>query len=228
MSQKSVINPSIANIYSLTPLQEGMLYHKLANSESTSYVIQNRFEVSGDISEETIQQALKLLVMRHEVLKTSIVHEKLAVPRQVILKNREAEFETINLSGLSESSIPANWRKSRGLMSSAAFDLQQDSLLRIKLVALGHARCKMIWTYHHIIMDGWCLSLLYGDFKRYYKLLRSGRSMTDMERMVTQEKQQTAAYGEYIKWLGQQDKELGLSYWENCWPIMTKRQKSSR
>ncbi|HEU4963915.1 MAG TPA: condensation domain-containing protein, partial [Bacilli bacterium] len=213
MSQKSVINRGIANIYSLTSLQEGMLYHKLANAESTSYVIQNRFEASGEISEDIIKQSLQLLFLKHEVLRTSIVYEKLATPRQVILKNREAEFERIDLSGWSEREQIEQLEAIERLDVERGFDLQQDSLLRIKLVVLGPTCYKMIWTYHHIIMDGWCLPILYGDFKRYYDLLQSGRSMADMERMVAVEKKQTAEYGEYVKWLEQQDLELGLSYW---------------
>ncbi|SMF88803.1 Non-ribosomal peptide synthetase modules and related proteins, partial [Paenibacillus uliginis N3/975] len=214
MSQRSVINPTIANIYSLTPMQEGMLYHKLAHGESTSYVIQNRFESSGYISEATTQQALKLLFMRYEVLRTSIVFEKLEAPRQVILRNREAEYERIDLSELCEAEQVSRLDEVARLDVERGFDLQRDSLLRIKLIALGHDRYKMIWTFHHIIIDGWCLSLLYGDFKRYYDLLEIGRSMSDLERMIAGEKKRTAEYGEYLQWLERQDKELGLSYWE--------------
>ena len=214
MSQRSLINPTISNIYSLTPMQEGMLYHKLANGESTSYVIQNRFEVRGDISEDTIKQALKLLFIRHEVLKTSIVFEKLEAPRQVILRNREAEYERIDLSEWCETEQIRQLEEVARQDVERGFDLQRDSLLRIKLIALGHDKYKMIWTYHHIIMDGWCLSLLYGDFKRYYDLLRFGRSMGNLELMIAEEKKWTAEYGDYLQWLEKQDKELGLSYWE--------------
>ncbi len=134
MNKKNIINPLIANIYSLTPMQEGMLYHNIADGKSTSYVIQNIFELSGDVYEERIIKVLKVLVTRHEVLRTAIVHEKLAVPRQVILKNREAEYERIDLSGLSESEQEKKIADNRlPIAIGKTIDKQKTLTLKLKI-----------------------------------------------------------------------------------------------
>ncbi|HEU4963916.1 MAG TPA: non-ribosomal peptide synthase/polyketide synthase [Bacilli bacterium] len=203
----------MADIYSLVPLQEGMLYHYLVNSDTTEYFVQNVFEVTARLNEQTIRQALKLLVMKHEVLQTAVAFEKVAVPRQVVLKNREAEFVQVDLSTLSETEQSERVAELAALDVQRGFDLQQDPLIRVTYVLLDETRCTMIWSYHHIIVDGWCGPLIYEDFKRFYHLLDKGTSLSDMEQLVLKEKNQTGSYGEYINWMEKQDKESGLSYW---------------
>ncbi len=213
MKKNGIINSSIENIYSLTPLQEGMLYHSLADSESTGYVIQNVFSLSGIINEERTIQALNLIVMKHNALRTVIVYEKLSKPRQIVLKSKEAEYEKLDLSGLNEQERTNKFEEIKTLDVKRGFDLQNDTLLRVKYVILGPDNVRMIWSYHHIILDGWCLSILFGDFIRYYNALCSGSSMDEMQKLISEEKKYTPEYGEYIKWLESKDKEEGIAYW---------------
>ncbi|WP_415471375.1 condensation domain-containing protein, partial [Bacillus thuringiensis] len=79
---------------------------------------------------------------------------------------------------------------------------------------LTHKKHILIWSFHHIIMDGWCLSLVLGDFLKYYEQLRNGMSMVEIENIIEKEKEKTAGYNEYVKWLESQDKEEGLKYWK--------------
>ncbi|WP_369814323.1 amino acid adenylation domain-containing protein, partial [Lysinibacillus sp. FJAT-14745] len=203
----------IVDIYSLVPLQEGMLYHHLINGESSEYFVQNVFDVNSSLNEQTIQRALKFLVLKHAVLRTAVVYEKLSAPRQVILKNRKVEYERIDLSGLNEDEQRVRVADLAAQDVKRGFDLQHDSLIRVKHIQLADNRHTMIWNYHHIIVDGWCGSLLQSDFVRFYNLIDSGRSMSDMEQLVSEEKNQTASYGDFIKWIEKQDKESALSYW---------------
>lgn len=61
MSSKMVLGSKIENIYSLTPVQEGMLFHKLMNGDSTAYVVQHRFELNGLINEQKVKEAIQLV-----------------------------------------------------------------------------------------------------------------------------------------------------------------------
>ena len=202
------------DIYSLTSLQEGILYHNIADGESTDYVTQIVYAFNGETEEAIIKQALKLLVMRHDVVRTAIIHEQLSKPRQILVNNRQVEYEKIDLSGLGKLEQEKKVAELAGLNLHRGFDLQHDSLLRVKYLVLSPTDRKIIWSYHHIIFDGWSTNMLFGDFVAYCNHLSNGRSMSDMERMVAEEKNQTAAYGEYVDWIEQQDRELGLSYWD--------------
>jgi len=185
------------------------------DSESTSYVLQSIYNISEEINEEIILKTLELLSRKHDVLRTIIMHEKMSQPRQVVLKKREIEYEKIDLTHLIESEQNEKISEIAKLDVGRGFNLQKESLMRMKYIDLNNASGKLIWSMHHIIMDGWCLSILFGDFKRYYEQLRSGKSMSEMERIVDDEKRETADYGEYIKWLEKQDKEEGLTYWND-------------
>ncbi|WP_042200931.1 condensation domain-containing protein, partial [Paenibacillus camerounensis] len=204
----------IEDIYALTPLQGGMLFHDIADKESTNYIIQSLFSIGSDVEEEYIQQALQLLALRHDVLRTAIVHENLSKPRQVLLHDREIGYERTDLSGLEQSEQAERIAAIAKGHIKRGFNLEQDPLLRVHYLKASEGSHKLIWNYHHIILDGWCLSLLYGDFNRFYRMLNEGSSRDELEQLVREEKKQNASYGEYIEWLEKQDQEQGLSYWE--------------
>ncbi|AIQ51349.1 hypothetical protein R70331_07375 [Paenibacillus sp. FSL R7-0331] len=204
----------IEDIYALTPLQGGMLFHDIADKESTNYIIQSLFSIGSDVEEAYIQQALQLLALRHDVLRTAIVHENLSKPRQVLLHDREIGYERTDLSGLEQPEQAERIAAIAEGHIKRGFNLEQDPLLRVQYLRASEGSHKLIWNYHHIILDGWCLSLLYGDFNRFYRMLNEGSSRDELEQMVREEKKQNASYGEYIEWLEKQDQEQGLSYWE--------------
>ena len=58
----------IQDIYSLTPLQEGMLYHYLSVPDSTGYILQNVYNMDFLLKEEYLKPTLKLLSERYDVL----------------------------------------------------------------------------------------------------------------------------------------------------------------
>ena len=79
------------------------------------------------------------------------------------------------------------------------FSLNRTPLLRLLLVRLEDDRYRLIWTYHHILMDGWSVSRLIGEVLRHY----SG-----------DEHEPVAAYRDYIHWLGQQAAEASEAFWK--------------
>ena len=94
----AIINSKIENVYPLTPMQEGMLFHSLLDTDSFEYILQDIFNMRMNPNTEFVKDALKLLSKRHEVLRTMFVHEKLKKPRQVVMTEREIECNFIDLS----------------------------------------------------------------------------------------------------------------------------------
>lgn len=209
------ISKLITDIYELTPMQEGMLYHYLLDNKTSKYVIQNVFNVNGMINEKYIQDSLGFLTQRYDVLRTAIMHENSEKPLQVLLKNREIEYKRIDLSALSVDKKNARIKKIAKEEIERGFDLQRDSLVRIVFVYYDNSNIKVIWTMHHIIVDGWCLPLLFGDFIRYYEMLQSGKNKEEIKEEIDKEKEDIGKYSEYITWLEKQDKVLALEYWRN-------------
>ena len=84
-----IVNNKIVNIYPLTPLQYGMLFHNLYETDSSAYVIQLELKIDKNMYPEIIKKALKLLSDKYSVLRTFFVYEKVKDGCQVVLKERE-------------------------------------------------------------------------------------------------------------------------------------------
>lgn len=198
----------IQDIYSLTPLQEGILYHRLADNESTSYISQDVYLIEGTPDEEFLRQGLHFLAKKYSVLRTSILYEKLSKPRQVVLKEREIEYNKVDITGYeSKREVILKNDIDRG------FDLQKDSLLRVTFITSKNMNY-LVWTSHHIILDGWCTSIIIGDFLSYYAQLVKGVQETEIEGRIENEKKETSEFSAYVNWLNDQDKEIAAGYWK--------------
>uniref|UniRef100_UPI000564D76F condensation domain-containing protein n=1 Tax=Ruminococcus flavefaciens TaxID=1265 RepID=UPI000564D76F len=197
----------VEKIYELTPLQAGMLFHNLKDRESTGYVVQSVYITEFEISSENLKEALRLLSKRYEVLRTSFVYEKIREPKQIVYAERVPELEILEVSE-EESKRIAKADIKRG------FDLSRDTLLRVKSIAIGNGKSKIVLTVHHIIMDGWCMGTLVRKLFKYYFRLEKGEKAEEIEKEISEERKQTEEYSEYIKWLGKQDADKAEKYWE--------------
>ncbi|MGC3655078.1 condensation domain-containing protein, partial [Pseudomonas aeruginosa] len=75
-------------------------------------------------------------------------------------------FEVLDWRGrsISDEALEQVAQQERG----KGFDLGQPPLLRVRLLRLGEVRFQLIWTYHHILIDGWCTSQLFGELLDLY------------------------------------------------------------
>ena len=195
------MDAKIEKIYGLTPMQEGILYHKLADEKSTAYVIQMAFAVAGALDAEKTRRSLGLLSKKYEALRTVFVFQgKSEKPLQVVMRDREIELNVVAAADPDEKERYKKADVARG------FDLTKDSLLRLAIIRAGEGACTLLWTAHHIIMDGWCFPLLLRDFFAFYAA--DGKSGA-----AEAETGPALPFSEYVKWLGAQNKKEALGYW---------------
>ncbi|WP_240480125.1 non-ribosomal peptide synthetase, partial [Paenibacillus fonticola] len=205
--------PEISGIYSLTPMQEGMLYHKLADEQSTGYVLQFKLRMKGKLQVVKVRESLSLLAMKHDVLRTVFFYNKVSKPWQIVLREREIECNVIDLSCSKEQDNEIMKIQQADILRG--FNLEEDSLLRATILRKSEEEHILLWSSHHITMDGWSLPLLFRDFVLYYEALTEGSTLSSLHERVREEAKGVVSYGEYIRWLEKQDREEGLSFWEN-------------
>lgn len=206
------MNNNIEAIYPLSPMQEGMLYHNLLDSSSSEYVLQNVILADGRLDQVLVKKSLKLLARKHNVLRTAIALTKNTGKMwQIILSDRNIEFNVIHLK---TSKVVDNVENLKIQDLCRGFDLQKDSLIRLTLININEGGCYLIWTAHHIIMDGWCLSVLYKDFLNFYVKLKRGINAVEIEKEIDKYHRENNSYEQYIKWLKSQDYNKGLTYWK--------------
>ncbi|WP_264936337.1 condensation domain-containing protein, partial [Paenibacillus sp. LS1] len=198
----------LERIYPLTSLQEGMLYHKVSEPSSTSYVVQVVYQMEGIINIETLKESLQLLTIKHDVLRTSIVHTQVSIARQVLLKHKNVEFSYLDLRNDPESSHA--WEKAKINDVERGFDLENDSLLRAVLVDYQENDTRLVLTFHHIIMDGWSMSLLVKDLLYFYTSILHGTSKEKLQQNLSV----PTSYGDYVVQLEAKDQASSLSYWK--------------
>ena len=195
---------NIKDIYTLTPMQEGMLFHSLVDT-SSAYFQQMSYRIAGELDVDKVEQGLQLLFDRYDILRTAFVHENQQRPLQVVLKERPPEFHYDELphdrpAEELERLVEDFKRKDR----YRSFDLTREVLMRLAVLRLGPAEYEFVWSYHHILMDGWCIGILVGDFLEIYRNLLAGRKA---------ELPEVKPYRSYLQWLEEQDKNMSRNYW---------------
>lgn len=156
---------NLKDIYPLSPMQAGILFHVLSDKDSRAYNPQHSFRISENINISALETSYKELLKRHEALRSVFVFKKVPEPLQLVLKMQKSAFyfeDLRNLPDLAEQEHYLKTYKQKDLERS--FDLSQDALLRISLFQLDNASFEMIWTNHHIILDGWSLGIILQEF----------------------------------------------------------------
>jgi amino acid adenylation domain-containing protein len=196
----------VKDIYSLSPMQEGMLFHYLMDRTSTAYFEQTCYRVSGEIDKVLFERAFNHLIQRYDVLRTIFIYKASQKPRQVLLKQRKAVVHFEDLSPLPENEKEIRVKEFKQKDKTVGFNLARDILIRFALLKRGERYYEVIFSFPHVIMDGWCTTILLKEMMVIYTGLKKG-TMPALPPVVP--------YRAYIKWLEKQDKKVGLHYWEN-------------
>jgi acyl transferase domain-containing protein/NAD(P)-dependent dehydrogenase (short-subunit alcohol dehydrogenase family)/aryl carrier-like protein len=197
----------IEDIYPLSPMQEGMFFHSESDKDSAVYFNQVSYRIRGNIDISLLQKSINLLFRRHDILRPLFIYQGFERPLQVVLKERQVDFYQEDLRGVGDTNekelIILRFREND---RRKLFDLSKDVLMRLAVFQLDEKEFDLTWSYHHILLDGWCLALLYTEFFEIYNSILEGRPHRLAE---------AAPYKNYIRWLETQDKKKGLIYWEN-------------
>ena len=167
------MHDSIENIYALTPLQKGLLLHEVAAPESRVYYQQQRATLRGALDLAAFRQAWAALMERHAVLRTAFVWEELDDAYQVVMRSAPLPLRTADLRG-DTARLDEIARE-----DLAAFDLAQAPLMRLTLARVdeaedGQPQWVLLWTHHHLLLDGWSVGLLLSDWCELYRAARRG------------------------------------------------------
>ncbi len=197
---------TIENVYKLSPLQQGIYYHWLSNSSATMYFEQISYRLKGvGVNMKSVEKAYQNLVDRHAVLRTSFTNNYGGVPLQFIRKKVDADFEYLRLPDAIENSKVSSYiNEIKKTDREKGFDLENGSQMRLIVLDLGNDEFEFIWSHHHILMDGWCVSILINDF---YELLNSNKPKSPIANSLQ--------YFNYIEWLEKLDERISSEYWKN-------------
>lgn len=208
-----VTKANVKNIYQLTPLQEGMLFHALLEADSSAYFQQLSCEIRGHLDLARFAESWNEMVRRHEVLRSVFIHEGTDRPLQLVLKERKVDLRVVDLR--QDPRDPAVLvEECKAAERARPFDLSRDLLLRVVILSFAHDRYEFIWSHHHIVLDGWSVNLLLGELLEIYNATRNGKRSTLAP---------ATPFSRYIKWLEAKDREASARFWRTTLEGYTQR-----
>ncbi|HEU4451632.1 MAG TPA: amino acid adenylation domain-containing protein, partial [Longimicrobium sp.] len=198
------IRAQVEDVYPLTPLQEGMLFHALHSPESGAYAEQTVLELEGDLDPEAFAGAWRAVVEATPVLRSAFDWAGLARPLQAVMRRPELPFTQLDWSGIDEEERERRWSALMEADHAAGWDLGRAPLMRFALARLGGGRWRLLFSFHHLLMDGWSMGLVLADFSAAYAALRAGRAPHLPRR---------APFRDYLAWLERRDAAAAEAYW---------------
>lgn len=203
---------NIVDIYGLTPAQEGIYFQYALNPAGKAYHLQFLLRIKSSVDPEILEKAIDLLPLRHDVLRSAFaISSSTGKVKQVVLKNRGVSFKKIVFDTDEDKK---KLEEIVGHDAEIQFDLQKDPLFRTVLVAFNDARYLIIST-HHIVVDGWSLSILANDIERFYDALSSGRTVEELKTEISHEKNASIPFSAYVEWIKRTNNEETKTYWRN-------------
>lgn len=161
-------------VYPLTALQSGMLFHSVSDSASDLYVEQIACELRGALDPAAFAAAWESTLARHPVLRTAFAWKELPEPLQIVAPALRLPLQTLDWSALPPDQQAAELAALRSQARLQGFRLNRPPLFRLHCIRLGPQWHQLLWTWHHIILDAWSVPLVLQDFFTFYGACREG------------------------------------------------------
>ncbi|HEU4837132.1 MAG TPA: condensation domain-containing protein, partial [Pyrinomonadaceae bacterium] len=195
---------NIEAIYSLSPIQEGLLLDSLRAPASHLYHCQFPFTLHEVVDVAAFQKAWQTAVSRHAVLRTIFVWEGMETMRQVVLRKADLPLRVEDWRAFTKDEQQQKLADYYAQDRNSAFDFSQSPPIRLALFRVEDERYEFICSCHHVLLDGWSCVLLFKEVAAHYRAYREGRELRLPK---------PRPYRDYVSWL----KKLELSEAEAHW-----------
>ena len=194
----------IEDICELTPLQHGLLFHTLCSPDSGAYFEQLVCRISGHLDIHAFKTAWLGVMKRNSILRTAFFWQNLDKPLQVALEGTELTWTTEDWQGLS---APEQQQRLNALLQpdrQLGFALDRAPLMRCTLVKTANGIHEWVWSYHHLLLDRWSVSLVIKDLLALYGACSRGQGPALGG---------SPPFRDYVSWLQHQDQEEAEAFW---------------
>ncbi len=197
----------VVDSYSLSPLQQGMLFHNQYDRDSGVDIQQMICALDEELNVPLFHRAWQKVVERHAVLRTSFRWEGLTEPLQEVHRDVGLPLEQQDWRDLP---APERERQLQAYLEAdrrRGFDLGQAPLMRLALFRLAEADYRLVWTSHHAVLDGRSRPIVVREVFAYYEAYCEGRDV---------QLEEPRPYRDYIAWLGRQDLSRAEEFWRRA------------
>jgi len=195
---------TVEDIYPLTPLQQGLLFHSLYAPQADVYVNQLQYTLRGRFAVEAFHAAWNAVVARHAVLRTAFHWQREGEALQIVQRAAVLPFEQLDWGALRPAEHAARLAQFLAEDRARGFELERAPLMRVTLIARHDGATEFIWTKHHLLLDGWSSAGLLQEVLEHYRAASEGRRPALPV---------PGRYRDYLAWLQRQPQAAAESYW---------------
>jgi amino acid adenylation domain-containing protein/non-ribosomal peptide synthase protein (TIGR01720 family) len=203
----------IEDIYPLSPLQEGMLFHTLRAPETGVYVGQLNCTLRGQVNVSAFKRAWQRVVERYPILRTAFVRGRDGQHLQLVQGAVPLAWDEQDWTGLSPAEQQERLEAYLKADRERGFDVTAAPLMRWSLIRLSADSYQFVWSQHHLLLDGWSGPLLLREVGTFYDTFKRGTEA---------QLPQPRLYREFIAWLQRQDTSKAQAFWREALAGLTK------
>ena len=192
------------DLYPLSPIQEGVLFHSLYEPQSDVYFRQFSVTMYGTLDVDAFMQAWQQVIKRHPILRTSFHWAELEKPLQAVHKHAELPLEQHDWRHLPTGEQLEQLQAFLKSNQARGLDLSTPPLMRLAIIRLAEDEYQVVWTYHNLLLDGWSKSLVVQEVLAFYHAHSQAQSIS---------LPRSRSYRDYIAWLRRQDLSNAETFW---------------
>ncbi|WP_042368093.1 non-ribosomal peptide synthetase [Streptacidiphilus neutrinimicus] len=195
---------AVADLYPLTPMQAGMLFHGLMDPGGRSYVNQVQLVLCGVTDPQALAEAWQRTADANAILRTRLVWQETPEPLQLVRRRATVPVTHHDWTSLTDERCERELAALLAADREAGVDLTVAPLMRLTLIRLSPERVRLVWTFHHVLLDGWSAAQVFDEVCERYAALTAGRAPEVVDR---------APFADYLRWLAAQDGGSAEGYW---------------
>ncbi|MFF3671270.1 amino acid adenylation domain-containing protein [Microtetraspora malaysiensis] len=190
----------VEDIYPLTPVQSGLLFHSLADAAADTYASHFSLLLDGVQDPARMVRAWQEVADEIPALRTAVVWDDVPEPLQIVHRRAAIPVEHHDWRDLTEEDRGAETRRMWKRRTQWRLDLAQAPLMRLVVARLSDTRVRVFWSAHHLLLDGWSAAQVLAQvFERY-----AGRDHAARP-----------PYRDYVEWLARQDRAAAERHWRH-------------
>ncbi|KWH03957.1 non-ribosomal peptide synthetase [Burkholderia territorii] len=192
---------TIDDVYPLSPMQQGILFHALFAPGHASYVNQ-LVATATALDADRLAAAFAASVARHDILRTSVMPDE-AAPLQCVHRHARMPVEQFDWRTRGDT-LDADFDAWLAADRTRGFDWREPPLMRLTLIRVADDAWRVVWTRHHVLLDGWSTARLLADVLLDYR---------DPDAVSPFERRPALRYRDFIAWLGTRDRAADERFW---------------
>ncbi|MEZ5230345.1 MAG: condensation domain-containing protein [Acidimicrobiales bacterium] len=199
----------VDDLLPLTPAQTGMLFETLSQSDPEVYFEQVRFDLVGPLDLDRFRAAWQLVHEQHSMLRTVFLWDGLDEPLQAVLSEVELDWNVVGVAGDDDAAAvsdgagsPREWADQLAAQRrSTGIDLGVGPISSFDLLPIDDQRMHVIWSFHHLLLDGWSTARVVGEVLDRYEGVDADHISGASE------------FRPYLEWLADRDAGATEAYW---------------